>query len=135
MQSDAEQDVVAIVRRSWDLEPADLPAMAGEIWAPDVVYREDPRWPGAGEFHGREAAVARFAGYMTSLSGVSTRVKEVEARGDLAFCTVEVVGHGVASDAPIDHVWGYFACVRDGMITEIEAFLDPEQARRRFEDA
>jgi ketosteroid isomerase-like protein len=131
---DAEQDVAAIVRRSWDIAPAELPAMAGKIWADDIVYREDPRWPGAGEFHGREAAIARFAGYMTSITGVASRVLEVEARGDLGFCKVEILGQGLASDAPIDHVWGYFVRLREGKITEIDAYLDPEQARRRFRD-
>jgi ketosteroid isomerase-like protein len=105
-----------------------------ELWTDDVVYREDPRWPGADVFRGREAVVNRFVAYTQDIAGASADLREVEVAGDRAFCAIHVGGRGASSAAPTDHLWGYYVVLRDGRIAEIDAHLDPEEARGRLRD-
>lgn len=128
---DPGDETTNVVREAWAGAPSieDLEERALRLWHEHVVYREDPRWPGAGVFEGRQAALARFRDYTAGIGDAHGRLVEVQVRGEHAFCSVEVRGQGTASGAPVDHLWGYLVRVRDGRIAEIQAYLDPEAAR------
>ena len=104
-------------------------ALAARFWDADIVYREDEKWPGAGEYRGREAAVARFLDYFESFG--PTRVELVGIRegerGLLAEWDLRTVG--VGSGVPMEQRWAYVIRTRDGRVAEIHAHLDLEAAR------
>jgi len=51
-----------------------------ETWHPDLVYVEDPLWPGGGTFRGREAVLERFREYEEQLGAGTASVDAVVPR-------------------------------------------------------
>ena len=101
--------------------------LAGRVLAEDAVYREDPRWPGAGVYRGRDEVIRCWTGYLEVFDEPVLEVTEVESIGDRVIACV-VFRSGVG-DMPIEHTWAYVAVVRDGLVHELDAYLDPAQAR------
>ena len=120
------------IRASFGVDAHDLRGNAERYWAEDVVYREDPRWPGASNFHGRDAVVGRFEDYLEAMELIGTEVEEVRVEGDTALWVVRFDVRGAGSGAPVNQTWGYIGKVRDGWLAEFTAFLDPDEARRAF---
>jgi ketosteroid isomerase-like protein len=122
----------AAIRASFGSDARDVSGNAERYWAEDVVYNEDPRWPGASTFCGRDAVVARFGEYQEAMELVGTDVEEVRVDGDAALWVVTFHVRGTGSGAPVDQTWGYTGKVRDGLLAEFTAYVDPDEARREF---
>src|SRR5205085_427451 len=58
------QQNVEIVRQMFELT---LDAAAERYWDADIEYHEDPRWPGASTYRGREAVLRCWKGYTEAL--------------------------------------------------------------------
>jgi ketosteroid isomerase-like protein len=119
-----------VVRASFGRDVAlDVRKIAESYWSPDVVYHEDPQWPGAGSFYGREAVARRVEEYFESMEVLAFDLVEVVEAEDSLFWTVRLAARGAGSGAPMEHCWGYVGRVEDGRIAEIRAFVDPDAAR------
>jgi ketosteroid isomerase-like protein len=103
-------------------------AVPEEIWAEDAVYREDPRWPGAGVHRGRDEIVRCFAAYGEVFEDPAFELTEIESIGDLLVITAMFRSH--VGEMPVEHEWGYLAEVRDGAVQSLTAYFDPAEARR-----
>lgn len=101
-----------------------------DTWHPDVVYEEDPRWPGAGTFRGREAAMARFREYEEQLGETRTEVEQVVDRDDGAVIVWRMHGVTPGAEVPYEHRWAWVVQIRDGKAVHIRAYFDPEEALR-----
>lgn len=123
-----------VIRESFSRPPSELRQTADELWSPDIVYREDARWPDAGAYRGREAVVARFEDYQQALNVAEMEIGEVVVSGERIFWTVRVRAAGAGSGAPTDHWWGYVGEVRDGVIVEFRAYFDHTEARAALEE-
>ena len=110
-----------------------IEAMA-PFWHPEVDYREDPAFPGAGSYHGREAVVARFGEYVEALGVTRADVERVVSRGDRVAWTVRVTGRS-PEGVPNAHTWGYSAHVEDEMIAKCVAYYDADKALEALEAA
>lgn len=122
-----------ILRRMWeDIAGAvpDAEAWAAAVerwWDPDLVYEEDPQWPGTGAYRGRDEVRAVFEGY-AELMGTATFILErVAGAGDGAIALVRVRGDSAAG-VPWDHLWGYYSRTRDGKVSYLRAYWDPDEA-------
>ena len=119
-------DPAEVVRRFFEaLSRGD----ASELMDDDIVYVEDPTWPGSDVYRGREAVEACWASY-DEILGSEGRVSLVEVSqvGDHVVAVVEVAGHGRETGIPFDHTWGY-VCRTDGeRLSYFRAYLDPEEA-------
>jgi ketosteroid isomerase-like protein len=125
-------------RAAWNAMAApgasrDLPSETDELWAPDIVYVEDPSWPGAATFHGRDAVSARFREYGDALGEhTELEVEDVRAVGSVVLSIIVFRGRS-ATGVPWDHRWGYVTRMRDGRIAEWRAYHDPDEAQAAAE--
>ena len=86
-----------------------LAEVAEAYWDPRREYVEDPRWPGAGRYKGREEVLRIFQFYIEALgpdeSGSAVLEQILDAGGrQVAF--VRFQGRS-ASRVPHDHLWGH----------------------------
>lgn len=99
-----------------------------ETWHEDVVYEEDPLFPGSGTYRGRAATLARFREYEEQLGPSTVSIEEILTS---AHCGVVVWRHsGVtpASGVPFEQRWAWVVRERDGKAIHIRAYLDPDEA-------
>jgi ketosteroid isomerase-like protein len=107
-----------------------LGEVAEAYWDPDVEYVEDPRWPGAGRYRGREEVLRIFQSYIDALgpdeSGSAVLEQIIDAGGrQVAF--VRFQGRS-ASGVPHDYLWGYVVEVRNRHIVYFRAYYEPAEA-------
>lgn len=130
----AETDVDR-TRAAWEafaaLEPGDLRSeLAEHFWAEDLVYIEDPVWPGAATIRGRGAVIARFDEY-TEVLGDEPEIQVETVRAGNAGLVVSIIvfrAKSTGSGAPWEHRWGYVTRMRDGRLVEWRAYHDPDEA-------
>jgi ketosteroid isomerase-like protein len=96
-------------------------------WHDAITYEEDPRWPGAGTYEGKEAVAEVFEAYMEVFEGELKLERLVEA-GDRAVALVRFALVSSGGDVPTDHVWGYVCRARDGKLVYLRAYWDPDEA-------
>lgn len=99
-----------------------------ETWHPDVVYEEDPRWPGAATFRGREAVIARFREYEDELGAGAARTERVVegSNGVVLIWTHSGVTPGAG--VPFEHRWAWLIQEKDGLAVHIRAYFEPDEA-------
>jgi ketosteroid isomerase-like protein len=102
-----------------------------EVAAPDVVWREDPRFPGAGTFTGVDAIVAHLAEVEKTLR-VEQTVEGLERVGNRVLTRVRWHGVGGASGAEGGMEVATLTTWRDGRNTLVEFFFDRDEARARL---
>jgi ketosteroid isomerase-like protein len=127
-----------IVRRWLDASAEALNSEAGEpfaavaerFMAPDVLYEEDPVWPDAGVYRGREATVRRFLEYreLVHLHGIAPG--DVSDAGDLVVAQVRIEMLGGEGGQALEFLWTYTLRLEDGQITYFRAWYDPEEGAR-----
>ena len=105
--------------------------LAAENWTDDVVYREDPMWPGAQTFSGREAVVARFREYRDLMGDPATELVELAAGERAVLAIFDFTAAGGSSGAPFRQRWAWVIRTQDGRMREIHAHLDLDEARRK----
>jgi ketosteroid isomerase-like protein len=123
------ETIELLLRGAKDYSERGAEALA-EAWDDDVVYEEDPLWPGAATYRGREAVVARVREYEEQLGHSSVTVEEVFERH--AGFVVIFRNHGVTptSGVPFDHRWAWLVKARDAKAVHIRAYFDPDEALR-----
>ena len=125
------QENVEIVRRAFDGAGTGLRKAAETYWHPEVEYVEDPRWPGASTYRGRDAVVRCFESYMEALGreeDIVVTVERVLDAGARQVPFVRVRGYAATSGVPHDHLWGYVVEVRERRIIYFRAYHDPADA-------
>jgi ketosteroid isomerase-like protein len=96
----------------------------------DVEYHDDERWPEARSTVGASALVERFVEVMDVL-GEDARVEVEElldVGGDRVVMVFRFTGKARASGIHHDHRWGFVCRVKQGQITYVQAYLDPNEA-------
>jgi len=97
-------------------------------WHPEIVYEEDPRWPGSGTYRGSDAVAGAFEGYVEVFGAGEITVEDLVESGDLLVALIRFNVVSVAGDVPLDHVWGYVCEARDGRLVRLRAYWDPDEA-------
>jgi ketosteroid isomerase-like protein len=116
----------AIIRSAF--EAGSLREAAQKYWHPDIEYVEDPRWPGASRYRGRDSVVSCFEGYMDALGGeVAVVVEQIRAAGKRQVAFVRFEGQS-PSGLPHEHLWAYIVELRDGLIAYLRAYYEPDDA-------
>ena len=126
----AEEDV-QLVRNAFEAEGlAGLAEVAEAYWDPDIEYVEDPRWPGAARYKGREEVLRIFRSYIEALGPGergSAVVEQIRDAGGRQVAFVRFEGRS-ASGVPHDHLWGYVVEVKNRHIVYFRAYYEPEEA-------
>ena len=103
-------------------------ALRERWWHPDIVYEEDPRWPGSGTYQGRDAVHDVFESYIEMFTSGETRVERIVDANDQLVALIRFESVVSASGVPTDHLWGYLCRVRDGKLIHLRAYWDSEEA-------
>jgi ketosteroid isomerase-like protein len=118
---------VAVVRRFFEALDAGEDGFA--LADPDLVYVEDPKWPGSGTFHGRDAVRDCWLGYTEVLGAHSEiSVEEIRSVGGEVVAVVRVFGASAETQIPFDHTWGYVCRAAEGRLSYLRAYFDPGEA-------
>jgi ketosteroid isomerase-like protein len=122
--------VVAFVRRGYELwNHGDLEGVAA-MWSDDIVWQNDPTWPGQMRYQGRAEIVAFLREEVAAVIELGDiEVESIRAFGDELVIKLLARTRGAASHldigkVPIFHV----ARVRDGRVARIRAFFDEDRA-------
>jgi ketosteroid isomerase-like protein len=94
------------------------------------VYVEDPRWPGAARYEGRDAVPRCFQAYAEALGSdedMAITVERVFDAGARQVVFARFQGRS-ASGIPHEHLWGYVVEVRARRIVYFRAYYEPEEA-------
>jgi ketosteroid isomerase-like protein len=106
-----------------------------ESWDPELVYEEDPLWPGSGTFEGRTAVMARFREYEEQLGFGAAKIERVVEGRNAAVVLWRHTGMSAGAGIPFEQRWAWLVRIRDGKAVYIRAYLDPDHARRAAETA
>ncbi|MET0810957.1 MAG: nuclear transport factor 2 family protein [Thermoleophilaceae bacterium] len=127
---DASPEVIDLVRRGYALWNAGELEAVAEMWSEDIVWENDPEWPGQTVYRGR-AAVIRFlreeVAAVIELGDIE--VESIQGSGDelvikLLARTRGADSHVDIGKVPIFHV----PQIRDGRVTRRRASLDEAAA-------
>ena len=124
------QKDVELVRRAWGADGWGLEEVASTYWHPDVEYVEDPRWPGASRYRGRDAVLACFRAYQDTMgprADGAVSVERVLDAGDRQVALVRFHGRST-SGVPHEHLWGYEVRAKDGLIVYFRAYYEAREA-------
>ena len=125
------QENLELVRNAFEATGVrGLEETAEAYWHPDIEYVEDPRWPGALRYQGRDAVLHCFPGYTEALGpdeDVAVAVERVFDAGDRQVVFARVRGRST-SGVPHEHLWGYVVDAREGRIVYFRAYYAPEEA-------
>ena len=108
--------------------PSALGAIVEEFWDPEIVYQEDPRWPGARTYRGRDAVAEAFFADVAALGIVRVALEEVVERGEDIAWVLHTWGRSEHGDVPNEHRWGYVGRFKDGKVVFFQAHYDPAGA-------
>jgi ketosteroid isomerase-like protein len=123
------EESVQIVRKAFANRA--LQETAEAFWHPRIEYIEDPRFPGASSYVGREAVVRRWLDYLEAMGDETTTtvvVEDVFDAGERQVAFVRFQGRTAGSGIPFDHLWGYVVEVEDGQLAYIHAYHEPAEA-------
>lgn len=104
-----------------------------DTWHEDIVYEEDPHFPGAGVHRGRDAVLARFREYEEQLGRSDVAIESIEERGEQVVVVWRQSGVTPGAEVPFEHRWAWLVRMRNGRAVRIRAFFDPDEARRGAE--
>ena len=109
----------------------DLQETAEIYWHPQVEYVEDPRWPGASTYVGRDAVLRCFQNYLEALGreeDFANKVERVFDAGERQVAFVRIQSRASTSGVPHEHLWAYVVEVREERIVYFRAYYEPGQA-------
>jgi ketosteroid isomerase-like protein len=125
------QENVAVVRRVTDVMDTDGFEAASLVFLeaahPDVELREDPAWPGSGNYRGVEQVRQLMLDRMDTLD-FDQQTEELIAVDDKVVALVRWRGRGRASGAQGELSLAIVWTVREKAITRVEFFIDRAEA-------
>ncbi len=119
-----------VVRGFFDLLASEGPDSALARFADEnVVYVEDPQWPGSATYRGRKSVAACWANYEETLGDeVGVSVGEITQAATCAVAIVRISGRARGSGVPFEHTWAYLCRIEQGRLSCFRAYLNPPKA-------
>jgi len=123
------EENVELLRRAYAVADADGIERALEHFLhPEIEYREDEKFPGAGVYNGREAVLSVFKGYFELLgAGRTVLERVVDAGAELAWVH-RFVAQSTGAGVPHEHHWGYVGRIVDGRLRYLRAYYESSEA-------
>jgi ketosteroid isomerase-like protein len=128
----SEERNLEVVRRLAERWNAGDSAGVLELYADDIVMVTAPEWPdaGAGSFVGKEALERYTQEFRSVWDSIGADLDRLEVAGDLVVAGGGWKSRGLASGVRGQMPFGIVFTVRDGLISRLEWFMDPDEARR-----
>jgi ketosteroid isomerase-like protein len=112
------------------LDVGDVDAVVA-LLSDDCVYHEDPYWLDRRTFEGREAVRGILNEYVEVWGTRTQTVESAEQVGSVIVAAIRQQGETPQGGVPIDQVWTYVFRMDEGLISELWAFADEEEGRRK----
>jgi ketosteroid isomerase-like protein len=104
-------------------------AVVFDSFDPEVELREDPRFPEAGVYRGREAVARYFAQFTESFDEFTFEAEDfIDLGGDRVLILFRLRTRGRGSGAMVEARPGWIYTIRGGMTVRIEAYLERGEA-------
>jgi ketosteroid isomerase-like protein len=127
------EDAVPMIVASYEaLNRRDTDATLA-VLADEVIWRESSELPGAGELHGKEAVHAFLDEFLETWEEFEQRVERTELVGERVAVFLHMRGVGRGSGIEVDTRYAHVWTVRDGKGARVDAYRDPDDARRALE--
>jgi ketosteroid isomerase-like protein len=98
---------------------------------PNVEYEEDPAFPEAAVYSGRDDVLGYYRQFIAEFQELRFEVEElVDAGGDGVLALLRMHGRGKGSGAAFDFRPAWVFRVHDGRVVRIRAYLDRAEALR-----
>jgi ketosteroid isomerase-like protein len=122
------QENVEVVRRAWDaFNRGDLDAFMADV-AEDAEFEEDPAFPEAGVFRGREEVIAYVRGFQEQMRDHQFEVEEVRDLGDRALALLHETAQGASSGIDVDQHPAFLYEFKEARISRVRAYLRRSEA-------
>ena len=95
---------------------------------PEIEYREDPKFPQAEVYRGRDAVGRQAREFYASFSEYRIEIEDLFGASDKVVAVCHEIGRGKASGAPVDRRVGWIFTIRAGKLLRMEIYLDPADA-------
>jgi ketosteroid isomerase-like protein len=121
----------AAASRGGVLDALDQDALerAFEFFDPEIEIREDPRFPEAGVYRGRDAAWSYFNQFVEQFDEFRFELEDVLDAGDeRVVLLLRLHGRGKGSGAVFEARPGWIQTLRGSKVVRIEAYLDRGEA-------
>jgi ketosteroid isomerase-like protein len=99
-----------------------------DFYDPEIEYREDPKFPQAEVYRGRDAVVGQAREFYASFSEYRIEIEDLFGADDKVVGVCHEIGRGKASGAPVDRRVGWIFTYRAGKLLRMEIYLDPADA-------
>jgi len=100
-----------------------------DLFDPEVEFHEDPKFPEATVYRGRDACVDNFREFTASFDGYRFEIEDVrDAGGDRVLAVLHEHARGRASGLEVDRRSGWVMTFRAGKLLRVEIYLDPADA-------
>jgi ketosteroid isomerase-like protein len=123
----SREDVEIVRRAAEEYNRAGVEALH-DFLHPDVEFTEDPRFPEAGVYRGRDAVEAYFREFRQQMAGHAMEVEEIIDAGADVVAVVRERARGTSSDAEVDWRAAFVWTLRSGTAVRVRAYLDPAEA-------
>jgi ketosteroid isomerase-like protein len=115
---------VETVRRSWDaFDRGDLDAFFADT-AEDIEFEEDPVFPEARIYRGRQEILAYLASFQEAMADHRFEVEELRDLDDRVIALLHETARGTSSGVDVDQHPAILYEFRDGLIDRVRAYLD-----------
>jgi ketosteroid isomerase-like protein len=102
---------------------------AGILFDAEIEFREDPGFPDAQVYRGRDEVVRNFREFTASFEYYRFEIEDLrDAGGDKVIAVLREQARGKASGLEVDRQSGWVATFRDGKVLSFEIYLDPAHA-------
>jgi ketosteroid isomerase-like protein len=109
-------------------DPDALAEITSRYLAPTVIYEEDPTWPDAGTFCGRDAVLGRFREYIDLMHLERlARGEVIDVAGEI-FAELRISMLGADAGPAIEFLWSYTVQVEGGHIVHFRAWYNRDNA-------
>ena len=100
-----------------------------DLYDANIEFREDPKFPEAKVYRGRDEVVGNFREFGASFEYYRFEIEDLrDAGGDKVMAVLREQARGKASGLEVDRRSGWVATFRDGRALRFEIFLDPADA-------
>ena len=100
-----------------------------DLFDPEVEFHEDPKFPEAKVYRGRDAVVDNFREFTASFDGYRFEIEDVrDAGGDRVLAVLHEHARGRASGLEVNRRSGWVMTFRAGKLLRSEIYLDPADA-------
>ena len=100
-----------------------------QVFHPEVEFREDPKFPEARVYRGRDTLRAYARRFSAELDAFSWEVEDIlDADDDQVLVLLRVRGRGKGSGAEFDTRAGWVLTLTEARVVRVDAYLDRREA-------